>query len=182
MLRFESLGVTMKSAYLHLVSTAAVAVIAALAVPPASAAPSHVKPGLWEVSVASGAMSGMPAMANLPPQARAQMQAHGVQMTGHGIVSKTCISPADAAADRPAVGHSKDCQVENAKFTGNTYSADVICKHETMTTRGHAEFTFESPTHYYGTITTQMAMEGQPMASTTKLDARWQAANCGTVH
>lgn len=173
----------MKSACLHLMSTTAVAVIAALATPPATAAgPSHVKPGLWEVSIQSGAMSGMPAMANLPPQVRAQMQARGVQMNGNGIVSKACISPADAAADRPVVGHSKDCQVENAKFTGTSYAADVICKHDNMTTRGHAEFTFESSTHYYGTITTQMAMEGQPMASTTKLDARWKAAECGSVH
>ncbi|MDE1985004.1 MAG: DUF3617 family protein [Alphaproteobacteria bacterium] len=68
--------------------------------------------------------------------------------------------------------------MENAKFTGTSYSADMVCTGE-MKMRGHVQFTFESPAHYYGTTTMNGMMDGRPIHNTTKIDARWLTADCG---
>ena len=163
----------MKSTIL-LLAGAALVVAAAVALPA-----SHIKPGLWEVKIDTG--HAMPDMSNMPPQVQAQMRAHGMQMMGGGgMTARKCITPADASAGKPAMGHSKDCRVENVKSSATAFSADMVCTGE-MKGRGHVEITFESPVHYYGTTSMHGMAGGHPIDNTTKIDARFVSSDCGKV-
>jgi len=170
----------MRASHLLLAGAALGAAIAL----PAMAWSSHIKPGLWEIKMQSGKSVAMPDMSQMPPQIRAQMaaqmRAHGVQMNGNTITVRHCVTQAEANSDKPHMGQSKDCRVENVHTTGNSYSADMVCTVQ-MKARGHVQMTFESPVHYFGTSSMNGTAEGHPISNNTKIDARWLASDCGKV-
>jgi hypothetical protein len=170
----------MRASHLFLAGTALGAVITL----PAMAWSSHIKPGLWEMKMQSGQSVAMPDMSQMPPQIRAkmaaQMRAHGVQMNGNTITVRHCVTQAEANSDQPHMGQSKNCRVENVHTTGNSYSADMVCS-GAINARGHTQITFESPVHYFGTSTMNGSAGGRPISSSTKVDARWLASDCGKV-
>jgi hypothetical protein len=101
-----------------------------------------------------------------------------MQMNGGDIATRYCVTPAEANMDRPHVGQSKNCHVENARFTGNSYSADMVCTGK-MTMRGHTQITFESPVHYYGTTTVNGSIGGRKINNAMKIDAHFVIGDCG---
>ena len=147
-----------------------------------SALAAHGKAGLWQLTIQtnSGAMAGMPDMSKLPPQVQAQMRAHGTSMGGNTMTSKYCMTAAQVASDQPAFRQASNCKSENARMSGNTFSADVVCT-GAMKSRGHTEITYTSPEHYSGTQTTDVFMEGRAIHTTMNMDARWLSPNCGKV-
>jgi hypothetical protein len=147
-----------------------------------SALAGHGKAGLWEstVQMNSGPMAGMPDVSRLPPQAQAQMRAHGMQMGGNTITTKYCMTAAQVASDTPVFRQASMCKSENVRMRGNTFSADVVCNGK-MKARGHVEITYSSPEHYSGVQTTDMVMEGRTMHTTMNINARWLSPNCGKV-
>ncbi len=153
------------------------AAVVALTCPAALAG--HGKVGTWEVTTHMAGMPPMPNMANLPPEAQAQMKAHGVQMNGGGgITSRFCMTAEQVNSDKPPMTHSGDCQAQNMKMSGNTFSADVVCKGR-MNGKGHIEITYSSPEHYSGHETMTMTMEGgQQMKHDKTMDAHWVSPTC----
>lgn len=145
-----------------------------LAAVPASAG--HGKPGTWESKVQPGG-GALPNMANLPPAVQAQMKARGVQMTAGIITSRYCMTPEQVAQDKPVLTPRDNCETKNLKLTGNTFTADMICRGE-MKTTGHIEVTFDSAEHYHGKIVNTMEMGGQSRTSTMLIEARWLSSNC----
>ncbi len=142
----------------------------------------HGKPGLWEITIKNNAgnMAGMPDMSRLPPQARAQMQARGIQMNSAGMTSRYCMTAADVANDKPVLTHNASCQAKNMKTVGNTFSADLVCTGKVVGT-GHVQITYASPEHYYGRETVAMTVHGTQMHTDMSMDGRWLSADCGKV-
>lgn len=111
--------------------------------------------GNWEVTI-QFSMPDMPNMpANMPPFKTTQ-----------------CITKDDAADPMKAMpsngrgAPSTDCKVTNYKTVGSTVSWDMSCTTPQPMT-GHSEFTYTGD-GYTGTMTTNMARGGQPMAMTMK--------------
>jgi hypothetical protein len=151
-----------------------------LAMCPAALA-GHGKVGTWEVTtqMKTGGMPAMPNMANLPPEIQARMKSHGVQMNaGGGMTSRFCMTADQVNGDKPPMTHRGNCQAQNMKMSGSTFSADVVCTGH-MNAKGHIELTFDKPEHYSGHQTMTMTMEGgQPMTNDMTMDARWVAPDC----
>ena len=164
---------------MRVVGLAAIGVaVGVLACPAAFAG--HGKVGTWEVNTKMnmGGMPAMPNMANLPPEVQARMKARGVQMNGNGgITSRFCMTPEQVANDKPPMTHRGNCQAQNMKTSGNTFSADVVCTGQ-MQAKGHVEFTFSSPEHYSGHQTMTMTMDGRQMTNEMTMDARWLSPDC----
>ncbi len=158
------------------------AVVVAAASLPVAAWAGHVKPGLWEFKIQSnsGQMQSMPDMSKMPPQVRARLRAQGVQMNGGDTIVRQCITPTMANADKFEMGNSKNCRVENARYTGNTYTADMVCTGR-MNSRGHVQITFESPLHYYGTTTVNGSIGDRKINTAMKIDAHFVIGDCGKI-
>jgi hypothetical protein len=119
-----------------------------------------LKPGLWETHIIKMTVDGQDrtgqmaeatskmqaAMANLPPERRAQMEAmmkqRGMDTAGGGGTARMCFSKEFADSDRPYANTSKDEQCEPAQIThsGNrtTYSVTCTGHGETSTGKGEA--------------------------------------------
>jgi hypothetical protein len=154
------------------------AACAALLTPVALAA--HGKVGTWEITtkMGGGGMPAMPDISKMPPEVQARMKAHGVQMNaGGGMTAKFCMTADQVNNDKPLLNHRGSCETENVKLTGNTFSANVVCKGQ-MNGKGHIEVTFDSAEHYSGRQTMSMNMNGQQMTHDMTMDARWLTPAC----
>ena len=153
------------------------AALAVVACPAALAG--HGKVGTWEMTTQMSGMPPMPNMANLPPEAQAQMKAHGVMMHGAGgMTSRFCMTAEQVNNDKPPMTHHGDCQAQNIKIKGNSFSADVVCNGR-MKGKGHTDMTFDSPEHFSGHQTMMMTMEdGQTMSHDMTMDAHWVSPTC----
>jgi len=143
----------------------------------------HGKAGLWDINIQTnmGQMQGMPDMSKMPPEVQARMKAMGMQMNGSGMTVRHCMTAADVNAEKPNMSHNAECKAINVNMSGQTYSADLVCKGK-MNATGHVQFTFASPEHYFGSETMTGTANGHPVNHTTKIDARWISADCGKVH
>ena len=150
---------------------------------PLAAWAGHGKAGLWEVKIqtAMGQMQGMPDMSQMPPEVRAHMKGMGMQMGGPGMSVRHCMTAAEVNADKPDMSHNSECKAINVRMSGQTYSADLVCRGKLNAT-GHLQFTFASPEHYFGSETMTGTADGHPVNNTTKIDARWISADCGKAH
>jgi hypothetical protein len=50
-----------------------------------------------------------------------------------------------------------------------------------MDMRSHAEFTFDSPRHYFGTVTSDSRTGGRPHHTMMRIDGRFLSPDCGRV-
>jgi hypothetical protein len=113
-------GFTMRSSIL----SAAIVAIAAL---PCAAQAAHRVPGQWEVTTTMHFVQGG---IRIPPEAMAQMKAHGIKMPDFGAphTFKHCLTAEQAARDdHPDFGENKQCTSQNAKWSGDHFHADVTC-------------------------------------------------------
>ncbi|MDR3528542.1 MAG: DUF3617 domain-containing protein [Rhizomicrobium sp.] len=154
----------------------AVLTACALALSPAALA-AHGKVGTWEATIQSNGMAAMPDMSKLPPSVQAQMKARGVHMNAGGMTTKFCMTAEQVKNDKPELSRHGACETVNLKMTGNTFSADMVCKGETKM-RGHVEVTFDSAEHYTGRTTMTMTVEGQTTTRATTMEARWLSPTC----
>ncbi|MGH6887886.1 MAG: DUF3617 domain-containing protein [Rhizomicrobium sp.] len=145
---------------------------------PVSAWAGHIRAGLWEIT-SHVDMHNMEAM--IPPEQLARMKAMGVHMPTHDASSsKHCVTPADAANDKPPPMHNKDCAMRNMVFNARTFSADMVCTGEHQA-QGHVSVTFDGDTHYSGSTSFNAAANGRSMAMGSTFEARWISADCGSV-
>lgn len=143
----------------------------AIAFTAAPAFAGHIVPGLWEIR--SEPTSEEPYMAKLSPALKAQMKA--------AATARLCITPQQASRDDFAFGRVSACKVENMQSSGSALKADVICSRGKVTINTHYDIAYESMKHYSGTITMDTDSNGKQKTRTTKLDARFLAADCGGV-
>lgn len=84
-------------------------------------------PGLWEITTSMHfARGGM----QVPPEAMAQMKAHGIKMPAIGAprTFKQCLTAAEAAKDEhPDFGEGQSCTSRNAKWSGDHFHAEITC-------------------------------------------------------
>ena len=155
----------------------ACAVSAALVLLPGAALASHGRAGLWEGS-STTQMTGM----KLPPEVLAQMKAHGGAAAAQAqtYTTRFCMTQADVNNDQPPPASNRDCKVANAKISGNTYSADMVCSGRTQA-NGHMTVTYDSDTHYSGRMSMAMNGGGQPMTMSSSFEGKWLQADCGKV-
>jgi hypothetical protein len=151
-------------------------VLAAVALAaPGAALAAHGKAGLWKITTTMGGLETA-----LPPEARAQMKAHGISMPNlNTMTTEHCMTPQEVATDQPPP-MEKGCQVLNVTHSGGHFSADLKCTGR-MTGHGHFEVTYDSPEHYAGHATMQTSAGSHEMNLTDSFEGRWIKADCGSV-
>ena len=155
---------------------------AAIVVPLTAAAEGHRKPGLWQITVQSSFTKGGP---QIPPDQLAKMQQLGIKMPGMGgpTTVQSCLTPEQAAKDSHPDSGRGDCQLQNENWSGDTFSADLVCHGREGDMHGHEKFTGNGGTSYTGTA----HMEGNnphlggDFAMDNQVSGQWQSADCGSV-
>lgn len=153
----------------------------ALLVLPAAANAAHRKPGLWEVTSSMRFTKGGP---QIPPEALAQMKQHGIDPAkifgGEPRTFKQCLTPEEAAKDEnPQIG-GKDCTMQNAAWSGNTFHGEMMCHHGPNETHGTFTGTLDGDsytgnTHVEGSdpqLGGAFVMEGN-------FSGKWLGPTCG---
>jgi hypothetical protein len=156
-----------------------------------------LKPGLWASKMTkqtvdgqdraaqmAGAASQMQAaMASMPPEQRARMEAmmkeHGGPAMGSNGTTKMCITPEQANLDNPIV--QKNCQPATISRSGNHVSFTVNCSVNGVTSTGKGEATSMGDT-----ITTQMDMathmaNGETHTMHFESEMKFLGPDCGDV-
>ena len=122
--------------------------IAALA--PAAALAAHGKAGLWS----STTTVTMPGMA---PQSH---------------TATYCMTPAQVNSDAP-MGGNPDCTYQNVQVSGQTYTADMVCKGQFNAT-GRFSSTYSGDSHYTATVTINTG----GMTMTNSVVGNWVKSDC----
>jgi hypothetical protein len=160
-----------------------IGVTAAVILPLAVTAAGHRKPGLWQLAIQTKFTNGGP---QIPPEQLAKMQQMGIQMPGMGgtMNIQSCLTPEQAAKDdHPEATHG-NCQLQNANWSGNTFSADLLCHGRTGgEMHGHMQFVASGDTSYAGTTNFEgnNPQLGGDFAMESQISGQWQGADCGSV-
>jgi hypothetical protein len=157
------------------------AALTALVLPLAAFA-GHRKPGLWQNTVQINFTKGGP---QIPAAQLEKMKQMGIDLPfNRPMTTKHCLTAADAEKDdHPDFGKEKECQVKNAAFSGNTFSADLVCNSPDMQGTGNVKATFTSDTAYSGTMHfagTSAHMGGQ-VEMNNQFSGQWLSSDCGDV-
>ncbi|MGH6872291.1 MAG: DUF3617 domain-containing protein [Rhizomicrobium sp.] len=155
---------------------AGIAAVAIVAVP---ALASHGKAGLWDVTV----KMSMPNMPQMPPDQIAKMKAMGVSVpNGNTMTVQHCMTEAEVTADTPPqMQQNKDCSMQNMKQSGGSFSAEMVCNGPDMQGSGHFQVTYDSDSHYSGSMAFSGVSHGHPTTMTNNFEGHWVSASCGNV-
>ena len=108
---------------------------------PGAAFAAHQQPGLWQVTTQSHFAKGG---IQIPPEARAQMQARGIKVPDFGAphTYKHCLTPEKAAEEEhPDLGQNKDCRMVSGGWSGDTFHGEVACNDRMGQTHGTIDAT-----------------------------------------
>jgi len=162
--------------------TGVVAMLTALA---AAAQSPPIRPGLWEVqseSASEGKKVAPPAerLQNLPPEARAKMEAmmkqKGIAL-GPGGVNRICFTKESIAAG--SWQSSARCKTDYTVQTSSAWKWQSVCNEPAMRIEGVA--TFASPESYTVNTSTTLTASGQKRTAQTSVKAKWLGADCGDL-
>ena len=177
---------------------AAVAAAAALAALSAYATGLGLKPGLWEVRVVKQVVDGrdmtaemaaqasqmQKAMAAMPPEQRAKMEAmfkdKGISRGGDGGY-RLCISPEMARRDTPIVDKDGRCQPTKLTRSGNRTSYEFSCSSNGMTTVGKGESTAAGDLITTRSDVTMTRMNNPPRVIHSESEMKYLGSDCGDV-
>jgi hypothetical protein len=165
------------------ISIVCAAGIAAAGIFVSGALAAHGKAGLWSITTKMN-MPGMqmPDLSQLPPEARARIQAMHMNMTDHGMTTQHCMTQAEVDQDKPPPMARKECKLVKSSVVGHTYTGDVACSNADFSGTGHFQVTYDSNTHYTGSMDMKGSHEGHPMNMHTTFEGKWVSASCGTVN
>jgi hypothetical protein len=156
------------------------------------------KPGLWEVRIVkqvidgrdtSAQMAGLKdkmqqAMASMPPEQRAQMEAmmkqRGVGMGNDGS-SRICVSPEMARRDKPIVDRDGRCQPATVTRSGNHATFEFSCTSNGVTTTGKGSSTVSADLISTHVDMTTREADGKTHAMETDTEMRFVSSDCGDV-
>jgi hypothetical protein len=156
--------------------------IACLALPlMASAATMHRKPGLWEITTQMNFTKGGP---QIPAEQLEKMKQMGIQLPfNRPMRIKQCLTAEEAARDdHPDFGKERDCQLKNAKFSGNSFSGDMVCDGPEMKGSGTMTASFPNDQSYRGTwhFAGTSPRSGE-MEMNNDFSGKWLGSDCGDV-
>jgi hypothetical protein len=151
----------------------------------ATAAPqSHRAPGLWEVTISTHFTQGG---IQIPPEARQQMEAHGIKMPDMSAprTLKHCLTPEEAAKDvHPDFSGGKSCKTTDWKWSGNRFHTEFTCNDNGQDTHGRVDGTmspggkaYQATVHMEGDdphMGGHFVMEGQS-------SGKWLGPTCGNT-
>lgn len=165
-----------------------IAVTAALAPPALAQNAPPIKPGLWEMKMDQAAdparnaqmAKAMEAMAKLPPEQRAKMEAmlkeKGVSMAGDGAI-RVCLTK-DMLERDAWQQHDEGCKASYTQRTASVWAWKAACP--TADIDGVA--TFAGPERYAVKTTIVSRRQGKDQQTHRfAADARWVGADCGSV-
>jgi hypothetical protein len=150
----------------------------------------HMSTGLWETT-SLVKMSGINAMgnmtpeqmANMPPAARAQMQAMMASLNGvHKNTQKSCITQKEL--DHPFRTNMGDshmtCTDTIVSGTPSEEKIHVVCTGE-RSAEGDFHFMMDSPTTMHGHMELVSTQDGHSMTFKNDMTGRWLGASCGDL-
>jgi hypothetical protein len=174
--------------------------LAALAAAQVSANSFGLKPGLWETHILKLVVDGQDksgmmadasskmqaAMANLPPEQRARMEAMmnergGGPSMGAGGVTRICISPEMASSDKPYVGNDAHCDPASISRSGNHTSFTVSCTTNGETSTGKGESTVTGDLIASTMDMTTKKSGGEAHTQHIETEMKFLGTDCGSV-
>lgn len=157
-----------------------------------------LKPGLWETRITKQVVDGQDhtaqmaamatkmeaAMANMPAEQRAQMQAmmkqHGAAMGGNGTF-KMCITAEQASRDRPVLDRDGRCQPADITRDGNRTVFTINCAADGTVTTGKGEATASGDTITSLVDITTKKVGGETHVMHNESEMKFLGADCGDV-
>jgi len=157
-----------------------------------------LKPGLWEVRIVKQVVDGrdttaqlagasdklQQAMANMPPEQRARLEAMlkqrgGAQGSNGGF--RICVTPEMAQRDKPIVDKEGRCQPATASRNGNQTTYEFHCSNNGVTTSGKGTAVASGDL-----ITTHVDMTTHHPDGTTRVmqhdsEMKFLGSDCGDV-
>jgi len=160
-----------------------VVAIAAAALSATAAPSSHRRPGLWEITVSTHFTQGG---IQIPPEARKQMEAHGMKMPDmtRPHTYKHCLTPEEAAKDTHPEFGDQSCKTNEWKWSGNQFHAEFTCNEHGQATRGRVDGSVSSSGKaYQGTV--HMEGDDPHMGGHYMMEGessgKWLGPNCGST-
>ena len=157
-------------------------VLAAAALPAIALAQSPpIKPGLWEVrSERDGndqrSAQAAERMKNLPPEARAKMEAmmkeRGISMGADGT-TRVCLSK--ASLDAGAWQHQTSCKTDYGLRSGTSWKWHSVCTQPEVESDGEAFFPNSE------TYTIKITSKTKTRTSQRTMNGKWLGASCGDL-
>jgi Protein of unknown function (DUF3617) len=178
-------------------AVAAVGTLGLLAV--THAAGLGLKPGLWDVRLVRQVVDGhdvsaqltesiakvQTALANLPPDARARVQAILQQAGVHADSNasfRICISPAMAANDAPIMDKNGSCRPAVLSRSGNHTTFRIDCTANGTHMQGQGEAISTGDTITSNSDITTRAADGSTHTLHNETQMQYVGADCGTLH
>lgn len=168
----------MRSVILTSFLAASVAFVSA----PAMAA-QHMKPGLWTITVNSGAMAAL----SVIPQAQLdKLRALGVKIpkiSKAGVTTQTCVTPDMTNLNQTvtAGAHKMGCSAKDGHFEGDTYSVNMVCNNDHMKGSGKTTGTFVNDQSFTAETQFSGTVNGLPVNEKATTTGKWVGADCGSV-
>ncbi|MEP6739416.1 MAG: DUF3617 domain-containing protein [Caldimonas sp.] len=168
-----------RASFLVACFTAVVAPLAAAQTPP-------IRPGLWEVHSereVNGQKAAPPAdrMKNLPPEARAKMEAmmkqRGIAVGGDGA-TRVCLTK-DSIASGKLQAEAAGCKTDYSTRTSSVWKFHSSCP--AMKVESEGELVFSSADSYTMTVSSTLSSSTPPRLSKTTMNGKWLGASCGDL-
>jgi hypothetical protein len=159
--------------------------------PAADVKPLNAKPGLWESSVSTEtagrpAMAGMPqippeALAKMPPQQRAQLEAMMKSRSGgRPITTKVCLTR-ESLSSGVYAHRDKSCTTRVISSSSTTQVLHVDCNRDELKSSGDVTVELLDPQHIRGTMVMKSSASGQTTEMKMSFDNKWIADDCGAI-
>ena len=153
--------------------------------------PPDVKTGLWEITE-THAMTGMPPMPTIPPEAlaqmtpeqRAQVEAQMKSSLGGGqktTTRKYCVTKEKLEKDSVFGDDRKECTRTVLNSSSTSTEVKVQCKEKDMTSDGTFKFVALSPESVKGTMRMVVTGQGRTMNMNLDFISKYLGASCGDV-
>jgi len=141
---------------MSLIAGASVLIIAAMTGP---ALADHGKVGLWQVTT------------TVKTAGTAQ----------RSFSSEHCMTAQEVKSQEiPQNSENKMCKLTGQQAVGKTLSAQMVCTGQAKGT-GKLTVTYDSDTHYTGSLAMTTEAGGQTMNMTNTFEGKWVSADCGKV-
>ncbi len=153
--------------------------------------PPNIKTGLWEITE-THAMTGMPPMASIPPEAlarmspeqRAQMEAHMKDTfsgTPKSTTRKDCITKEKLEKDNLFADNRQECTRTVLSSSSTATEVKIHCAEKEMTSDGTVKFEALSQESVKGTV--RMVMTGHDHTMNMNIDfiSKYLGPSCGDV-
>lgn len=157
------------------------------------AAPSAMKPGLWEHSFTIKSQSGKIEksmaefkikMANMPAEQRKMMEEvmakQGLGVNRQASSVKVCVTKEQAENLEIPQGQNQNCSNEVIKRTAKSIKMKFECI-GISNSSGEGEFTLTSPTTYTGKSVINMTVDKKLDRMDMDQKGKWLSANCGEI-